>query len=47
MFWIYWLILAYVFIFALLDVREEKDLWKQITAVLVLIPFLLRLLLIK
>jgi len=44
---IYWFIALYIGIFVLIDLLKEKKLKHQVTAFIVIIPFILRLLLIK
>ncbi len=44
---IYWFIALYVGIFVLTDLLKEKQLKHQVTAFIVIIPFILRILLIK
>lgn len=45
--YIYLGILFYIFVIVIFDLLEEKDLFKQLNAALVLIPLILRLLMIK
>ncbi|MDR7870238.1 MAG: hypothetical protein RIN55_05215 [Tissierellaceae bacterium] len=47
MLYVYLLLILFLIIFILWNMFEEKDIFAQIDAALVLIPLLLRLLLIK
>ncbi len=44
---IYWMIALYIGIFVFTDLLKEKQLKNKVTAFIVIIPFILRLLLIK
>lgn len=44
---VYRIIVVYVTILVIFDIWEEVDHWKQLTGVMVIIPFILRLLMIK
>jgi hypothetical protein len=45
--WIYRLIVAVVLVLVALDLRDERDWRKQVVAVMVIVPLLLRVLMIK
>lgn len=44
---VYWMIVLYIGIFVLTDLLKEKQLKHKVTAFIVIIPFILRLLLVK
>lgn len=44
---IYRIIVVYITLMIIYDIWEEVDYWKQLTAAIVIIPFILRILMIK
>jgi hypothetical protein len=47
LFWIYWLFCLGILLTLVLDVFKQKDIWKQVTTAMVIIPLALRVLLWK
>lgn len=47
LFWIYWSFCLAILLTLVLDMIKEKDVWKQVTAAMVIIPLALRVLLWK
>lgn len=47
LFWIYWSFCLVILLTLVLDMMKEKDIWKQVTAAMVIIPLALRVLLWK